>query len=332
MKASLLVEPGRIEVDDVPTPTPGPDDVRIAVGGVGLCGSDLSVFRGTWDAPTYPWIMGHEAFGIIEAVGRAVPSTRLGELVVVEPNITCGRCASCRRGRTSACTQRQSVGMNRPGSIAELVVVPTQHAWGVPDGTPEDLVCVEPMTVVETALRRLRSPIPPSVLVIGVGAQGSLMCLALQRRGAEVVVSDIDPERTAFAVGLGAVALDHRGSDRRFDLIVDTAGTPPAVELAFARAEVGATIVELSLEGRPFELTAQSLVRRQVTLQGSLTYDHPLDFAESVSRLADESSRAGRIVTDEFSLDEAQNAFERAPLAPGKTWIRVAAGLPSRGG
>ena len=332
MKASLLVEPGRVEVDDVPTPTPGPDEVRIAVGGVGLCGSDLSVFRGAWDAPAYPWIMGHEAFGTIEAVGRDVPSTRLGELVVVEPNIICGRCESCRRGRTSACTQRQSVGMNRPGAIAELVVVPTQHAWRVPDGTPEDLVCVEPMTVVETALRRLRMPVPATVLVIGVGAQGSLMCLALQRRGAEVVVSDVNPERTAFAVRSGAVALDQRGSDGRFDLIVDTAGTPSAIELAFARAEVGGTIVELSLEGRPFELTAQSLVRRQITLQGSLTYDHPSDFADSVSRLEDDSWRPGAVVTDEFLLDDAQHAFERAPSAPGKTWIRVAAGLPSRGG
>ena len=70
VKAALLVEPGRIVVDDVPSPTPGPDEVRIAVGGVGLCGSDLSVFRGAWTPPTYPWIMGHEAFGTIEAVGQ----------------------------------------------------------------------------------------------------------------------------------------------------------------------------------------------------------------------------------------------------------------------
>ena len=232
MKAALLVEPRRIVLDDVPSPTPGPDEVRIDVVGVGLCGSDLSVFRGAWDVPTYPWIMGHEAFGTIEAVGQAVPSTRLGETVVIEPNAICGTCEPCRRGRTSACKQRQSMGMNRPGSLAEQVVVPTQHAWRVSTGTAEDLVCVEPLTVVETALRRLRAPVPASVLVVGVGAQGSLMCLALQRRGAEVVVADVNPERTAFAVGLGAVALEDAGTERRFDLVVDTAGTPPAVELA----------------------------------------------------------------------------------------------------
>ena len=328
MRAALLVEPRRIVLDDVPSPTPGPDEVRIDVVGVGLCGSDLSVFRGAWDVPTYPWIMGHEAFGTIEAVGQAVPPTRLGETVVIEPNAICGTCEPCRRGRTSACKQRQSMGMNRPGSLAEQVVVPTQHAWRVSTGTAEDLVCVEPLTVVETALRRLSAPLPASVLIVGVGAQGLLMCLALQRRGAEVVVADVNPERTAFAVGLGAASLEGIDDDQRFDLVVDTAGTPPAVELALGRTEVGGTIVELSLDSRPFELTAQSLVRRQITLQGSLTYDHPQDFADTISRLEDGSVQPGRIVTDEFPLDNAQRAFERAASAPGKTWIRVSPVLP----
>ena len=69
MKAALLVRPGQIVVEEIPEPEVGRDEVRIAVGGVGLCGSDLSVFSGTWAAPSYPWVMGHEAFGTIEAVG-----------------------------------------------------------------------------------------------------------------------------------------------------------------------------------------------------------------------------------------------------------------------
>ena len=275
--------------------------------------------------------MGHEAFGTIEAVGQAVPSTRLGETVVIEPN-ACGTCEPCRRGRTSACKQRQSMGMNRPGSLAEQVVVPTQHAWRVSTGTAEDLVCVEPLTVVETALRRLRAPVPASVLVVGVGAQGSLMCLALQRRGAEVVVADVNPERTAFAVGLGAVALEDAGTERRFDLVVDTAGTPPAVELALARAEVGGTIIELSLDARPFELTARSLVRRQLTLQGSLTYDHPQDFADAVARLEGvgeaRSNRDRRIPARQCAA-----RFRASRVRPGQDLDRVSPGLsPARGG
>ena len=315
-------------VDDVPEPAPGPDDVLIAVGGVGLCGSDLSLFRGTWTPPSYPWIQGHEAFGTIEAVGKRVPTSRIGETVVLEPNIVCGTCIQCRRGWTSACLQRQSVGMNRQGAIAERVVVPSTNAWQVGPAAAEQLVCIEPLTVVETALRRLPTPIPDAALVIGVGAQGLLMCLALLRRGVAVSVEDINPERVAFATSLGAGAVDTSDPTRTFELIVDTAGTADAIDLAVARAEVGGTILELGLDGRPFTLTAQTLVRRQLTLRGSLTYDHPNDFRASLDLLADGRVAPGAVVTDEYPLDDAAQAFERFSAARGKTWIRVDPRMP----
>ncbi len=96
MKAALLVRPGQIEIEDVPEPEVGPDEVAIAVGGVGLCGSDLSVFSGAWAAPSYPWVMGHEAFGTIDSVGPGVDPGRIGQTVVVEPNVACLTCAQCR--------------------------------------------------------------------------------------------------------------------------------------------------------------------------------------------------------------------------------------------
>ena len=328
MRAALLVEPGRIVVDDVPQPEPGPDDVLIAVGGVGLCGSDLSLFRGAWTPPSYPWIQGHEGFGTIEAVGGRVSTSRVGETVVLEPNIVCGTCTQCRRGWTSACLGRQSVGMNRQGAIAERIVVPSANAWRVETAAPEHLVCLEPLTVVETALRRLPTPIPDAALVIGVGAQGLLMCLALLRRDVGVFVEDVNADRVAFAASLGAKALSDDEATRQFDLIVDTAGTADAIDFAVAHAQVGGTIVELGLEGRPFSLSAQTLVRRQLVLRGSLTYDHPNDFRTTLDLLVDGRVSPGCVVTDEYPLEDAQQAFERFSAARGKTWIRVRPRVP----
>lgn len=327
MKAATLVEPGRIVIAEVPEPEPGPDDVRIAVGGVGLCGSDISVFRGKWRAPHYPWIQGHEAFGTIETVGNNVPESRVGETVILEPNVACGACVQCRRGRTSACPQRQSVGMNRPGAIAEKLVVPGSNAWRVRPREALDLVCAEPLTVVETALRRLHTPVPEAALVVGVGAQGLLMCYALQRRGVRAHAADVNPDRVAFAQTLGAVPLGD-ASDELFDLVIDTAGTPESIGLALARAEIGGTIIELGLEARPFELTAQTLVRRQLVLRGSLTYDHPGDFAATVALLDGGLASPGRVVTDEYAFENAHNAFECSATSRGKTWIRIAPALP----
>jgi alcohol dehydrogenase/L-iditol 2-dehydrogenase len=323
MRAALLVRPGVIVVDDVADPLPGPDDVLIRVGGVGLCGSDASLFHGTWEAPTYPWLPGHEAFGRVEAVGGRVPSERVGELVVIEPNIACLRCRPCEQGRTSSCTQRQSVGMNRPGALAEKVVVPSPFAWTVGAGAATDLVCIEPLTVVESALHRLVAPLPDSALVVGVGSQGLLMCLALLRRGVDVQVIDINPARIALATALGARQASVGDIDRRFDLVIDSAGTPASMRTSLERTEAWGTLLVLGLDSRPFEISAAVLVRRQLVLRGSLTYDHPGDFRRTIALVREGHVSPSRIVSDEFSLADVQKAFETSSSTRGKSWIRV---------
>ena len=139
------------------------------MGGVGFCGSDLSVFSGRWEAPSYPWIMGHEAFGVVDTVGPDVSPERIGQTVVVEPNVACFACDQCSRGWTSACADRQSVGMNRPGALAERLVVPSRFAWTAPDVRFTDLVGVEPTAVAMAALRRLGTALPDTAVVIGSG-------------------------------------------------------------------------------------------------------------------------------------------------------------------
>jgi alcohol dehydrogenase/L-iditol 2-dehydrogenase len=324
VRAALLVKPGTIEIDEVPEPEIGPDDVRIAVGGVGLCGSDLSVFSGRWTAPSYPWIMGHEAFGTIDAVGERVPNGRLGDTVVIEPNVACFACLQCERGRTSACVRRKSVGMNRAGALAEHLVVPGEFAWPISGRDATDLVCVEPLAVVEAALRRLGTPLPAAALVVAVGPQGLLMCLALSRRGVLVHADDLNQERVAFAATIGASGLPVAEDGPRFDLVVDSVGTPPSIERALSRVEIGGTLLVLGLDSRPFELSAQTLVRRQLVIRGSLTYDHPVDFRAAIDLVQAGHASPGQVVSSEFPLEEAQIAFESSGAAPGKTWIRVA--------
>jgi 2-desacetyl-2-hydroxyethyl bacteriochlorophyllide A dehydrogenase len=321
VKAAVLLEPGKLAIDDVPDPEPGPGEVLIAVGGVGLCGSDLAVFSGKWKAPTYPWIMGHEAFGVIEALGPGVSTDRLGQTVVIEPNLPCFACDQCSRGWTSSCVKRLSVGMNRVGALAERVVVPDRFAWSMPGVPVTDLVCVEPTTVAMAALRRLGAPLPDSAIVVGVGAQGLIMLLALIEGGVEVSVQDVNPDRVAFAVDLGAVPAE-ANDGRRFRLVVDTVGSPSSMAAALDRVD-GGTVLCLGLDSRPLGLDSQTLVRRQLTLRGSLTYDHPADFGEVTALVAGGRFSPGRIISDQYRLEDAQLAFERSGSARGKTWIRI---------
>lgn len=328
MRAALLVRPGVIVVDEVADPSPGPDDVVVRVGGVGLCGSDVSVFRGVWTPPGYPWLLGHEIYGRVEAVGERVSSERIGDLVVIEPNIPCFRCPECERGRTSSCLQRRSVGMNRPGGLADKVVVPGPFAWKVSAEVATDLVCVEPLTVVETALNRLPEPLPASALVVGAGAQGLLMCMALLRRGLEVHAFDLNPDRVALAASLAARPAAAGDVEPRFALVVDFAGTPEFMATALERVQSWGTLLVLGIDSRPFEISAAVLVRRQLVLRGSLTYDHPADFRRVIDLVQGGHVSPGRIATDEYALADVQRAFESTGTAKGKSWIRVNPALP----
>ncbi len=105
--------------------------------------------------------------------------------------------------------------------------------------------------------------------------------------------------------------------------MIDTVGSPASVAWAFDRLAVAGTLLFLGLDGRPLEITAQSIVRRQAVLRGSLTYDHPGDFATTIELIADGSVAPGVVVTDRYPLDRVQEAFERAPRAAGKTWVSV---------
>jgi alcohol dehydrogenase/L-iditol 2-dehydrogenase len=151
------------------------------------------------------------------------------------------------------------------------------------------------------------------------------MGLVLAGRGVEVFAVDVNPERLSFAAELGLHPL---GADDRpqFDLVVDTVGSPASTERAFQHLEIGGSLLILGLDDGPLGLTAKTVVRRQATVRGSLTYDHPGDFERTLALLRAGGLRPGRIVGAEFSLDEAPAAFTRAAASAGKTWIRVGAG------
>ncbi|MDX3382085.1 alcohol dehydrogenase catalytic domain-containing protein [Streptomyces niveiscabiei] len=351
MRAAVLVAPGRVDVvEDWPSPEGGPRDVVVAVEGVGVCGTDLAVFHGRREVPGSPWVMGHEGFGRIVAVGTDVVDRQVGQRVVIEPNYACLECVDCRMGLTSACPRRAIVGLNSPGVLAERVVVPAPFAHPVgsaqgaasagelgagradpadlagltdPAGSISlaDLACAEPYAVARAAVRRSGVTARDRCLVVGAGAQGLLVCLTLARLGAVPVVTEPHPLRLEKAVRLGAVADDGRGG---FTYVFETSGYAPALSPAVERAAPGATVVLVGLNSEPLPLSTDDVVRRQLVVRGSMIYDHPGDFTAAVAELP--AARPGRVIEAGFSLTEAQEAFAGASSRAGKTWIRIGSG------
>ena len=147
MKAALLVEPRKLIIEEVPAPSPGPEDVLIRILLGGICGSDHTLYHGGFDVPL-PVIPGHEAIGRVEEIGAEVTGFKVGQRVVVQPNIGCGGCRQCRVGQKNLCSSKIRLGLDRNGLFAEFAVVPAEYAWPVPVGLEdEDAVFTEPLAV-----------------------------------------------------------------------------------------------------------------------------------------------------------------------------------------
>lgn len=305
--------------DDWPEPSAGSGQVVVRVLGVGICGSDLALLSGKRRAPAYPWVPGHEAFGEVTATGDGVDPARVGQRVVIEPNYPCMRCPACRSGRTSMCPDRVIVGFTAPGTLASLVAVPAQFAWPVPGSWADtDAICTEPLTVALAAIRRSGVAPGSRCLVVGTGSQGTLLCVALTALGISPLVLEPHDGRRALAVSLGARAA--RADDAGFEIIFETSGAEAALTEAIGRAAPGATVVLIGLGNKAGRVNTALIVRRQLTLQGSLIYDHPDDFAATIGSAV---RSPGRVLRASYPMDQVSEAFQAAREVPGKTWIRL---------
>jgi threonine dehydrogenase-like Zn-dependent dehydrogenase len=272
--------------------------------------------------PHMPWVLGHEGVGEIVDVGAAVRDRRIGQRVAIEPNFCCLRCPPCRAGFTSACPNRAIVGMNTPGLLAERVAVPAEFAFPVADHVAlGDLVCAEPLTVARAAIRRSGIGPGDSCLVVGAGSQGLFLCVALLALGVMPHVSEPHDGRRELALALGAKPAE---SAEPVGFVFETSGVPAALLPALDRLEAGGVALLIGMNRQPLDLSSWTIVYRQLRVVGSLIYDHPGDFADTVSVLERGDVAPHRVLQAEFPLEKTTEAFTSVQSVAGKCWIRVA--------
>ncbi|MDB5104345.1 MAG: tdh [Fibrobacteres bacterium] len=200
-----------ISMLDWPEPECGPNDVIIRVRKAAICGTDLHIHHwDEWARKTIPVPMpvGHEFFGVVEAVGREVRGVKPGERVSGEGHITCGHCRNCRAGRRHLCRNTEGVGVNRPGAFSELLSLPATNVFPIPDGIPDEIACIlDPLgNAVHTALSF--DLVGEDVLVTGAGPIGLMAAAVARHVGARnVVVTDVNSFRLGLAARLGAHAV-----------------------------------------------------------------------------------------------------------------------------
>lgn len=319
MRAAVLHAPRDLRVEAAPDPSPAAGEVLVRVRVAGLCGTDFRIWSG--ERPVrYPRIMGHELVGEVAAVGPGVGHVGAGDRVAVEPNYSCGECALCREGSRNLCLGRTAVGIDVDGGFAELVRVPARCCWAAPPGLDSDrLLLTEPLAVVVRAVGRGAVRPGETAVVLGTGTLGLLAVQVLRARGARVLAVSRSARRLALARELGAEAAESSAEGaaeeaaRRFsgregvDLVLETAGSAEAVQDAVSLARPGGRVVLTGLPHEASRVEFFRVVRRELTLVGSMIYQD--EFGEALRLLEGGRVRVEPLLTHRFGLEAIREAF-----------------------
>src|SRR5437773_8767976 len=204
MRAALCRGVGRLVVQDVPRPTPGPGEVVVRVRNCGICGSDLHWYHDQMMIPSV--CPGHEIAGEVAEVGAGVTALRPGDPVALEGIASCGGCRYCLAGDYQRCLAIGFVGLTIPGGFAEYVSAPARHCFAVPAGVDLATAALsEPLGVAVHAVRLAGLAIGERVLVLGAGTIGLMAVIAARAGGAgEILVVARRPQQREAALALGA--------------------------------------------------------------------------------------------------------------------------------
>jgi propanol-preferring alcohol dehydrogenase len=316
-------EPVVLIEEDVPEP--GPGEVRVAVRACGICGSDLHIVDGTTPTSRLPITLGHEPAGVVDAIGPAVTGLQIGQPVAIAAFHGCGRCRHCEAGRDNLCTQRQVLGVDRPGAQAEYVVVPARIAVPLPGNLDfvtgaiaTDAVATPFHAIQISGVRRGQTAV-----VYGLGGLGLHAVMILRQVvGAHVIGVDTYPgaleraeafgahaviDQSATAPARAVRALTDGGADVAFEFV----GAPPVVEQALKSLRPGGTCVAVGVGPDALHLGVrqETLVGRELRLQGAFGYTLP-ELRELLQLLGDGVLDVTGTVTHRLPLTRTTDGLE----------------------
>jgi L-iditol 2-dehydrogenase len=328
MKALVLSAYKHLEIDDVPVPQPAEDELLIRIKACGICGSDVHGFDGSTGRRIPPIVMGHEAAGIVEAVGSRVSEFRVGDRVTFDSTVYCGLCFYCLRGQINLCEEREVIGVSTPlfrrmGAFAEYVTVPARIAYALPESMPFSHAALIEAASVAVHGASL-TPLEPgdTAVVVGSGMIGLLTLQAVRQAGAErVFVVDLDDTRLEMARQLGATEtfnskkldvvaeIQKRTAGRGADVAIECVGITDAVKLAVESVRKGGAVTLVGNVAPTIELGLQSVVSRQIRVQGSCASCG--EYPECIAMMASGQIRVEPLVSAVAPLEEGASWFQR---------------------
>ena len=330
MRALVLRDFYDIAVEERPDPVPGSGQAVVEVIATGICGSDFHGYSGENGRRHRGQVMGHETVGRIYELGPDAEALSVGQLVTVNPVMSCGECWACQSGQEQWCSRRVVLGVapEIPAAFADRVAVPAANIVPLPEDMPEELgALVEPMAVGYHAVGRGQPRPEDRVLVIGGGPIGQACLLAARRLGVQALaLSDVSPSRRDLCARLGAEVVDPSAGDLPkavadrlgglATLVVDAVGLSPTVADAMAASGLGSRIVLVGMGSPRLELSAYALSTEERALIGSFTYS-AAEFADTAEWVGTVPDGIDALIDGRVGWEGASQSFD--DLARGRS-------------
>jgi 2-desacetyl-2-hydroxyethyl bacteriochlorophyllide A dehydrogenase len=339
-RAAVLETPRRIGLVDRPRPAPGPGQALVRIAATAICHTDLEIYTGRHPGVRYPVVMGHEATGVVEAVGAGVTRIDVGQSVLINPIIACGGCDSCARGLGHLCRRAGLLGREMDGALAEHVLVGAEYLYPLPPGlAPDVATLIETLATVHHAQRRAGVEPGDTVVVFGQGASGLLHTqLAKISGAAQVIGISRSPWKLELARRMKADhALDAGRSElvaeatrlsggRGADLVIDTSGDPRVLGPAMEMLRPGGRLLLYAISHQPLgALSPFPLYFKELTIYGARALT-PDDVEPSIRLVASGAIDVDGFVTGHYPLERVGAAFEDYERDPDRVLRLVVVG------
>lgn len=332
MKAICIEEPGKVVVKDVDMPVRKPGEALLKMLYGGICGSDLGSYRGVNAYVSYPRIPGHELAAEIVEIDDNDLELKPGMIVTCNPYFNCGSCYSCRRGLVNACTDNQTMGVQREGGFAEYITMPVERIYDGKGLPAKTLALIEPFCISYHGVSRADVKAGERVLVVGAGTIGVLAAVAAKAKGAEVTICDVAEDKLDYAYktfGLQHKLLNsspeafEKGVEELtdgdgFDVTIEAVGLPSTFQNCIDAACFGARVVVIGVSKKNIDDFFFTIIqKKELNIYGSRNAMKK-DFIELVDLVKAGGVDLEKIVTNTYKMADAPRAFEEFSANAGK--------------
>lgn len=325
MKAAVLKNWLDLELCDIPVPVPGENEALIKVKRAGVCGSDITVYRGKHMTATVPTVLCHEILGTIESLPKGYDGKfKLGQRVLMNPIISCGKCAACQRGLPWVCENLKLLGIHVDGGFAEYTKVGVDKLVALDDDIPDEVAILgEPFAVGQHVMVNSQVQKGDKIFISGGATVGLYIAVFAKAAGAgRVIISEINEPRRKFVESMGFETINPTETDAMdlmrevtgghgFDIVYDTSGAPACVLQMPDLCRCGGKLLSLGLSGDAYPFVIGKVSFKEIKLIGNRLYSQE-DFEQGVRFLEDNwrEMHLDRMVTDRLGLSEINKAIQ----------------------